>query len=85
VSFGARLAETFHRAGIRLLETGTLQRRGNTSTCGERELEWAVLASDLAESVPGENLQKMKALDEQAWARGERVLHVPTYFAWGRA
>jgi hypothetical protein len=27
----------------------------------------------------------MKALDQQARARGERKLHVPTYFAWGRA
>ncbi len=84
VSFGARLAETFHQAGIRLLETGALQERGKKSTLGERELEWAVLASDLAESVPGDDLQKMKVLDERAWARSERVLHVPTYFAWGR-
>jgi hypothetical protein len=26
----------------------------------------------------------MKALDEEAWASGERVLFVPTYFVLGR-
>jgi hypothetical protein len=44
-----------------------------------------VLESDLAGFVPDADLQKMKALDEQAWASGVRVLNVPTYFAWGRA
>ena len=92
VSFGARLADTFARAGIELVETGTIQRRvlsevegsENEASRGERENEWAVIESDLAASVPGEAIQKMKALDEEAWARGERTLFVPTYFAWGR-
>jgi hypothetical protein len=25
----------------------------------------------------------MMLLDKQAWERGDRVLNVPTYFAWG--
>ncbi len=49
----------------------------------ERDLEWAVLEADLAGSVPPQELSRMKLLDEQAWEQGERVLHVPTYFAWG--
>jgi SAM-dependent methyltransferase len=49
----------------------------------ERELEWAVLESDLAGFVPARKLQRMKKLDEEAWQRGERVLYVPTYYAWG--
>ena len=48
-------------------------------------MEWAVIESDLASLIPNHKLQKMKRLDKQARARGERVLHVPTYFAWGRA
>ena len=51
---------------------------------GERELEWAVLQADLAGSVPAEEIQRLKRLDEEAWERGERVLYVPTYFAWGQ-
>ena len=50
----------------------------------ERELEWEVLESDLAGWVPAQEIRRMKLLDKQAWERGERVLHVPTYFAWGK-
>jgi SAM-dependent methyltransferase len=82
--FGARLAETFHQAGITLLETGTIQNGGNEPSPHEREMEWAVLESDLEGFVPGGEIQKMKKLDEKAWERGERVLHVPTHFAWGQ-
>ena len=83
-SFGARLAETFARAGIEVIETGTIQRSGKEASREERENEWAVIESDLAASVPGEDIQKMKALDEEAWASGERVLFVPTYFVRGK-
>lgn len=82
--FGAHLAETFFQAGINLLETGTIQGAGNEASAHEREMEWAVLKADLAGFVPEEEIQKMKLLDERAWERGERILHVPTYFAWGR-
>jgi hypothetical protein len=46
-------------------------------------MEWAVLESDLARLVSSEDLHKMKRLDQQARLGGERILHVPTYFAWG--
>lgn len=83
--FGARLAESFFQAGIPLVETGTIQRREGMVSPGERELEWAVFEADLAGSAAGADLQRLKRIDQQAWAEGTRVLHVPTYFAWGRA
>jgi ubiquinone/menaquinone biosynthesis C-methylase UbiE len=82
-TFGARLAETFHRAGIKLVETGPIEKSGMNRP-DEWEQEWAMIESDLAESVPVEEIQKMKLMDGEAWARGERVLYVPTYFAFGR-
>jgi SAM-dependent methyltransferase len=84
VSFGARLADTFARAGIEVIETGTIQREGGEASRGEWEMEWAVIEADLAASVPDEDIQRMKSLDEKARVRGERVLHVPTYFVLGR-
>lgn len=81
---GSRLAETFFQAGITLIETGTIQGVGNDPATEEREMEWAVIESDLAGFIAEAEIQKMKRLDEQAWARGGRVLHVPTYFAWGQ-
>ena len=82
---GARLADLFFRAGIELLETGTIQGAKSDPSPEDWETEWAVIESDLAGFIPREDLQKMKRLDQQARARGERELHVPTYFAWGHA
>jgi len=84
-SFGARLAETFYQAGIQLTETGPIQSAEKKRSAEEWENEWAVIEADLAESVSGEDIQKMKVLDENARKSDERVLHVPTYFAWGKS
>ena len=81
---GSRLADLFSRAGIGILETGTLG-AGEMSllTSEEQEMEWAVLEADLKDFVPVREIQRLKGLDREAWQRGERVLHVPTYFAYG--
>ena len=82
---GARLAELFRQAGIPPVETGRLKEgQTTTPTLAERNLEWAVLEADLAGFIPPPEVRRMKLLDERAWERGERVLTVPTYFAWGR-
>jgi SAM-dependent methyltransferase len=84
-SIGERLAELFDRAGIRLVETGTLRGRGEPpQTPAERALEWTVLEADLAGRVPTVDLQEMKSIDEEAWRSGRRLLYVPTFFASGR-
>jgi hypothetical protein len=46
-------------------------------------MEWAVLEADLAGRVPAEEFQRLKNLDEKAWERGERLLNVPTHWAFG--
>lgn len=81
---GARLADLFFRAGIELLETGTIQGAETDPSHTDWETEWAVIEADLAGLIPPDEVQKMKSLDQVARAGGERVLHVPTYFAWGR-
>jgi len=84
-SFGARLAETFYQAGIQLIETGPIQSAEKKRSVEEWENEWEVIQTDLAGRVSGEDIQKMKVLDENARKSGERVFHVPTYFAWGKS
>lgn len=81
---GARLAEIFFQAGIHIHETGTVQGLNRQPSAEERDMEWAVIESDLAGKISGEEIQKMRQLDRHAWKRGERVLQVPTYFAWGQ-
>lgn len=85
-SLGARLADLFYRAGIELVETGAIQRLGKEAlSSSDMELEWAVLEHDLAGSVPAQEVQRLKGIDARARAQGARILHIPTYFAWGRA
>lgn len=81
---GTQLDDLFFRAGIHIVETGTIQNGDDDPSPEEWEIEWAVIESDLAGSIPSDELSKMKKLDHQARARGERVLNVPTYFAWGQ-
>lgn len=83
-SFGAMLAETFHQAGIRLIETGPIQGQAVMRSVEDWENEWAVMEADLEGIAPGEEIQKMKKLDESVRKHGKRTLHVPTYFAWGK-
>ena len=82
--FGARLAESFFQAGIKIVEAGTIQGVGGEASIADWELEWAVIESDLAGSVSGEDIQKMKQIDKAAREHAERVLYVPTYFVWGQ-
>ncbi len=83
-SFGAILAETFHQAGIKLIETGPIQGQAVMRSVEDWENEWAVIEADLEGIAPGEEIQKMKKLDEAARKQGKRTLHVPTYFVWGK-
>jgi SAM-dependent methyltransferase len=82
---GGRLGDLFRQAGIPLIETGSLRAdKEHPASPAERDMEWAVLEADLAGLVPTDEVQRLKHLDELAWRRGERVLYVPTYFAWGQ-
>jgi SAM-dependent methyltransferase len=83
-SFGVMLAETFHQAGISLIETGPIQGQAVMRSVVDWENEWAVIEADLEGIAPGEEIQKMKKVDEAARKHGKRTLHVPTYFAWGK-
>jgi ubiquinone/menaquinone biosynthesis C-methylase UbiE len=82
--FGAALAETFFQAGIKLIETGPIQGQAVMRSAQDWETEWNVIEADLEGFVSGEEIQKMKKLDETARKQGERRLYVPTFFAWGR-
>lgn len=83
--FGSRLAETFHQAGIKIIETGPIQSVEAKRSDEEWEKEWTVIEADLEGRVSGKDIQKMKRLDGQARKEGSRILHVPTYFAWGKS
>lgn len=82
--FGARLAETFFQAGIKIVETGPIQSQAVMRTSEDWENEWMVIQSDLEGIAPDGEIQKMKDIDEAARRRSERTLQIPTFFAWGK-
>jgi SAM-dependent methyltransferase len=82
---GRRLASLLAAANLEDVETGVLGGRWlEAPSPGERKLEWLVLESDLDGIVDPHELQRLHDLEEQAWENGERVLFVPTFYAWGR-
>ncbi len=81
---GADLAELCYGAGIKIIETGTLQKSTREASTKERANEWDTLEADLRGSVPDIDIKKIKKTDAAAWARGTRILDVPTYYLWGK-
>lgn len=81
---GRKLASAFSRAGLHSIQTGVIggQWQGALSPL-ELDLEWQTLMADLDGQVLPARLEKMRSLDELAWAQGDRVLYVPTFYAWG--
>ena len=85
IGIGARLADLFFRAGIKIIETGAIQSRENDAlSLEEWQNEWDVIEFDLAESITKEEIMRLRKLDEKSRIDGTRVLNVPTYFAWGQ-
>jgi len=84
-TIGLKLDKLFELAKIHVVESGVLQQE---STCRwnlrDWELEWKVFHSDLVELIPESKLASLKQADLKAWMNGTRMMHVPTYFAWGR-
>ncbi|HZD58047.1 MAG TPA: class I SAM-dependent methyltransferase [Anaerolineales bacterium] len=82
---GRKLRGLFKNVGAKGIESGVLGGQWMDSPTEEYlESEWAVLNSDLSGYLSAAEIEDLRQLDESAWARGERVLFVPTFYAWGR-
>jgi ubiquinone/menaquinone biosynthesis C-methylase UbiE len=81
---GRRLASLLVEAGLKNIQSGVLGGRWTSPPPpAELAMEWAVLETDLEGVVAAEELARLHALDDTAWERGERILYVPTFYAWG--
>lgn len=82
---GRRLAGIFSAAGLEIVETGVLGGQWKSPPSQDDwETEWAVIQFDLSDSAHNKDIIHLKTLDASAWQSGERVLFVPTFYAWGR-
>jgi len=81
---GRRLAELFAAAGLRAT-VGIVPGRWSlpTDAGSEFEAEWAMREHDLAGIVSPRELRRLRSLDKQALAKGNRLLFVPTFYAIG--
>jgi len=87
---GRKLAGIFNASGLESIETGVLGGQWSDRPAQEeRRSEWATIQADLEfiselRRKSGLSIQELHRLEETAWLSGERVLFVPTFYAWGR-
>ncbi len=82
---GRKLKGLFHQAGFRDVETGILGAQwSHIPTKEDLDQEWAVLQDDLKDLIDQQEIEKLHSQDEKSWECGERVIFVPTFYAWGR-
>lgn len=82
---GRRLPSLFTQAGLNLVEYGILGGQWSGAPSAEEwELEWKVLFDDLETPDRRNELVRLRLFDRSAWERGERVLFIPTFYAWGQ-
>jgi ubiquinone/menaquinone biosynthesis C-methylase UbiE len=83
---GRQLRKLFSNAGLVDVVTGVIGGQWELPFLpGEWESEWEMLEYDLAANPDFTSAkEKLKAQDKIAWAQGERILYVPTFYAWGK-
>jgi len=85
---GRKLAGIFSGLGLNKVETGVLGGQWNAPPSPEDwESEWSVVQADLQQVSQSPSVfntfKALKNIDMSACAKGERVLFVPTFYAWG--
>jgi SAM-dependent methyltransferase len=85
---GRRLAGIFSGLGLNKVETGVLGGQWTAPLSPEDwESEWSVIQADLQQITQNPSIfntiKALKNIDLSACAKGERVLFVPTFYAWG--
>jgi len=83
VRLGRKLRGLFAAVGFDEIEAGVLGSEWRSDARGP-ESEWETLRQDLELTVPAADMDALQEFDRQAWAEGERVLFVPTFYALGR-
>lgn len=81
---GRRLGVLLKTAGLKSVENGVLGGQWRQApTFADWELEWQFLEYDLENLIPKDELENWKQRDREVSQRGERLLFVPTFYAWG--
>lgn len=86
---GRKVKALFHQAGLIDIEVGVIgaQWRSNIPE-NEINSEWEIIQSDFGylnnTSEVSRSSEEIRKIDLAAWATGERIIYVPTFYAWGK-
>lgn len=86
---GRKIKALFNQAGLVDVEVGVIgaQWKGDIEQ-DEIRSEWEIIHSDLLalnnKSEVEKTANEIQKIDLAAWELGERILYVPTFFAWGK-
>jgi len=82
---GRHLRGLFQRCGLENIETGVLGGQWfRDQFTEEQQTELDVLKEDLKSQIPPEKIAHICSMELEARRNGERVLFVPTFYAWGQ-
>jgi SAM-dependent methyltransferase len=81
---GRQLPALFSQAGFSLVKAGVLGAQWSfPQPVDDHNREWSVLKADLSGFIPSTELDRLEKLENASLAHGERILYVPTFYAWG--
>ncbi len=83
---GRKLASLMISAGFSQVRSGVLGGQwGWLFDENEPAAEWSILKNDLSGQVSPQKLSEYQHQNSAAWQSGERILYIPTFYAWGMA
>ena len=84
-NMGRKLAHMLIAAGCRQVNAGLLGGHwGQYNDLSAFQSEWETLRADLPGMINDTSLKELYEIDLHAWQKGERILFVPTFYAWGQ-
>jgi SAM-dependent methyltransferase len=85
ISCGRKLTEWIQACGLVNTQVGMLSwSKADKFNRKDWELEWkAIMADCRMENRIVDKLESLRRLDKKAWIKNERILFVPTFFAYG--
>lgn len=85
VAIGRSLRGLFHQTGLQNIQAGIISGHWQTEfDAADWQQEWKVLQTDLQDEVTDQELHKLQENDRKAWEKGQRILFIPTFYAWGQ-
>ena len=88
-TIGRELKSILNQSGLMDIEVGVVGAQWTGVPTQEEIIsEWEIILSDLGylenTSEVMRTSEDIRKIDDDAWASGDRVLYVPTFYAWGK-